>query len=272
MGAEKKRTFSSPLGLLKPAITPRHVRVFIALWVVALSGCVRLEKTVRTERGPTLRTFEREKQVPGGVRAELAIDGPVLTAQLTAYAACQKETVEEFIEYRTTEQYSPGTGATLSAGISTTLAGGILLGITPLLSPAPERFLQGGVEQTGPSTRQLATAWSIGTLVVGVPALIVGLIQYARSGESKETGKGEQVMNLKETPCAEHPATGIASLRFSDGTAWLVLLAASGQAQWRAEAPRRGALESLELDGKEIALDEDGLRALLAFERLLKAH
>ncbi len=240
--------------------------------MVVLSGCVRVERTVRIERGPTLRTFEREKQLPGGVRAALSLDGPVLTAQLTAYAACQKETVEEFIEYRTTEQYAPGTGATLSAGISTTLAGGILLGITPLLSPAPERFLQGGVEQTGPSTRQLATAWSIGTLVVGVPALIVGLIQYARSGESKETGKNEQVMNLKETPCAEHAASGTPSLRFSDGALWPAPLDASGQAQWRAQAPRRGALESLELDGQEITLDEDGLRTLLAFERLLKAH
>lgn len=237
--------------------------------MVVLSGCVQVEKTLRTERGPTLRTFEREKQLPGGVRAELVVDGPVLTAQLTAYAACQKETVEEFIEYRTTEQYVPGAGPTLSAGISTTLAGGILLGITPLLSPVPERYLRGGVEQTGPSTRQLATAWSIGTLVVGVPALIVGLIQYARSGESQETGKNEQVLNLKETPCAEHPASGLASLRFSDGSAWPAPLDASGQAQWRAQPARRGALQSLEWDGKEIALDEDGLRALLAFERLL---
>ncbi|MBX7117176.1 MAG: hypothetical protein K1X64_22860 [Myxococcaceae bacterium] len=246
------------------------MRFFIVLWVAFFAGCVQVEKTVRTERGPTLRTFEREKQLPGGVRAEFTLDGSLLTARLTAYAACQKETVEEFIEYRTTEQYVPGAGATLSAGISTTLAGGVLLGITPLLSPAPERSLRGGLEQTGPSTRQLATAWSIGTLVVGVPALVVGLVQYARSGESKETGKGERVLNLKETPCAERPAAGISLLRFSDGTAWPAPLDGSGQAQWRAQ-PTAGALEALELDGKEMTLDEEGLRALLAFEKLLTA-
>jgi|CXWL01.1.fsa_nt_gi hypothetical protein len=234
------------------------------------SGCVRIDKQVRTERGPHLRTFEREKQLPGGLRAEITAQWPILTARVVAFDACQKETVDEFLEYQTTERSSLGAGPTMSAGISTTLAGGILLATTPLFSAEPEASLVNGVARTGPSPRQIATSWSIGALIVGVPALVVGLIQIARTGESTETVKAEQVMSLRESSCNERVVSGAFGLSASGERPWPGEVAAEGAVQWRADAWKGEGAEKIYSGEQTVELDEAGIRALHAFASCLR--
>lgn len=239
-------------------------------WLL-VSGCVRIDTQVRTERGPHLRTFEREKQLPGSLRAEVTAQWPVLTAKVVAVDICQKETVDEFLEYRVTERSSPGAGPTLSAGISATLVGGILLATTPLFSAEPERSLVNGVERTGASARQVAITWSIGALIVGVPALAVGLIQLARTGQSTQTVKAEQVMSLRESSCHQRPATGAIVLgEPAQGRVWAAQAAGDDAVTWRAETWQGGDLERIYLAEQAVELDEPGLRTLHAFASCLR--
>lgn len=252
-----------------------HLRSFVGWLFISLgllTGCVRIDKDVRVEKGPTLRTFERERKVPAGLRGNLTLEGTTLTAQVVRQYVCQRETVEEFLENHVTERSSPGAGPTLSAGITTTLAGAILLATTPLFSPEPDRFISGGMERTGASPRQVATAWSIGSLVVGIPALAVGLIQWARTGQSTETVKAQGVVSLNEKRCEEAPAEGALVLLGSEGARWVGEAGEPGQAKWRAESWKGEAVDNVAIGEEIVELDEDGLQTLHSFFRGLASN
>ena len=54
------------------------MRAALAILALGAAGCVHVETTTRTERGPLLRTFERQQVVEGAVRATVTAQWPRL--------------------------------------------------------------------------------------------------------------------------------------------------------------------------------------------------
>ena len=109
-------------------------RAFPLLLLSLASGCMHVETTTRVERGPMLRSFEREQVVEGGARATVTAKWPELTVGLRGHDTCRVQTVEEYAEEQTTERTSRSAGPALSAGIVNGLAGIILLSVSQFVS------------------------------------------------------------------------------------------------------------------------------------------
>lgn len=181
----------------------------IALVALAgLAGCAPLERNTRTERGPLLRTFDRDSATPGGVRGEVDATWPTLKLRLTAYDTCRVERVEEYAEETITERTATSAGPTLSMGISATIAGGGLLALSPVFSGEPNRSSLDASGRYGAPPRTYAYGISIGLFAVGVPALGVGLVQTLRTGIDTQVKKVEQVASQREVLCHERPVDG----------------------------------------------------------------
>jgi hypothetical protein len=224
---------------------------------------------VRTERGPLLKTYERPRIVEGGVRGEISVQWPRLSVKLSGFDTCRTEVVEEYAEDKIRERRGTGAGASLSAGIVFTAASGVLLGVGQLLSAEPNRQVIDGAGNYGPAPRTVARGWSIGLVAVGIPTLLVGIVQMLRVGEEVETVKVEELASQREEIC---------NVRAVDGPLYLL----AGGSQPVGPLPTQGATLTVEaasltrwVDGfafyeREVALDDPSKSVLEAFNGCLR--
>lgn len=245
-----------------------------ALLVLALAatGCANIEKTTRTERGPLLRTFERPQVLEGGVKGEVRATWPVLSVSLVGFDTCRSQQVEEYAEERITERRAPAVGPAISLGLIGTLGGGGLLAFTPVFDDHPNTRVIDEGGRYGPSTRSYTVGVGITMLAVGVPALVVGIIQALQSGEDTEVTKVEQVRTQRDVRCNDRPVEGPVELVSERGkTAQAVV--AKGEATFGPEALGGDAAESFRFFGREVELDHasrailDGFYACASLEK-----
>ncbi len=182
-----------------------------------LAACTAVDSTTRVERGPLLRTFERPVLLEGGVTSDVRVDWPMLKLTVVGYDVCRAEQVEEYAEEKITERSSSAAGPALSTGIANTLASGVLLAVSFLVASSANTNVIDAGGNYGPSTRQYLQGASLVTLGIGVPALIVGLIARARTGEEVQAQRAEQVVSQKDVRCNERPVTGPLTLVSAQG-------------------------------------------------------
>ncbi|MEW6432990.1 MAG: hypothetical protein AB1730_15915 [Myxococcota bacterium] len=227
------------------------------------SGCVPVETNTRTERGPLLRTYTREQVVEGGATVDVRADWPTLKLTVVGFDTCRAESVEEYAEERITERTARPAGPALATGIANVLAAGVLYGVSFAVSDAPNVTTIDEWGRYGASTRQYVQGVSLANLVIGVPALAVGLIGVLRSGTDVETLKAEQVVSQRDARCNDRPATGDVTLVGPKG-AVAAKPAVDGAVDFAA-AELAGAVESIQLSGRDLALDEEAQARLWGF-------
>jgi hypothetical protein len=236
----------------------------IAVAAVLLFGCASMDDTVRTERGPLLRTFDRPRIVEGGVRGQLQVKWPQLTLTLEGYDTCRTEHVEEYAEERIHEHHGAGAGAALSVGVAGTLAGGALLAGSTALSASPDMSVIDGAGNYGTPPRYVMRGWGIGLMCVGVPALVVGIIQLARTGEETETAKVEQIADQQDQVCHARKAEGPVVAVTEKGER-LPPMPLQGGVLVLDVAKLPGPLEGFSFYERDVPLDEGSTRLLGAF-------
>ena len=87
----------------------------------------------------------------------------------------------------------------------------VLFAVSFAVSRAPDTNVIDRGGNYGPSTQQYMQAATAITLGVGLPALGVGLLTKARTGDEVVTQRAEQVVSQKDVRCNERPATGAMS-------------------------------------------------------------
>ena len=214
------------------------------MFVLLISGCTALESTTRIERGPLLRSYERPVLLEGGVTSDVRVDWPLLKLTVVGYDVCRAQQVEEYAEEKITERTSGAVGPSLSTGISTTLASIILFAVSFAVASSADTNVIDAGGNYGPSTKQYLQGASLVTLGIGIPALAVGLIARARSGEEVETQRAEQVVSQKDVRCNERPVTGPMTMTSAQGVA-LPLQVVDG---------------ALDLDGTKVGLVPEAMR------------
>lgn len=237
-----------------------------------LSSCAAMDESVRVERGPKLREFERPRIVEGGVTGKISIDAATpskLTLALSGYDTCRTERVEEFAEERIRERRGAGAGASISAGVLFTAASVGALVASFVLSKEPDRSHIDGAGRYGPSQSVNARAWSIGFVCIGVPALAVGLVQWLRTGEQVETVKVEQLAGQRDEICNVRPIDGPLHLRLEDGSVLGPMPTASGVLSVEA-TPLKAPLDGFVFYEREVTLDEGSRALLIAFNGCAK--
>lgn len=192
-------------------------RALCVLMAFALAACARIETNTRVERGPLLRTFDRPVLLEGGITSDVRVEWPLLKLTVIGYDVCRAQTVEEYAEDHITERTSGAVGPSISTGTAMTLASAVLFGISFAVSRAPDTNVIDRAGNYGPSTQQYFQAASIIALAVGIPALAVGLLTKARTGDDVVTERAEQVVSQKDARCNERPATGAMSLVSASG-------------------------------------------------------
>ncbi len=228
-----------------------------------LSGCARVDSTVRTERGPLLRSFTRSALLEGGLRGELQVSWPELAVRVTEHDVCRELAVDEYAEERITERSVPATGASLSTGIVTALGGAIALGASLLVSDAPDTSTIDVRGRYGVSPRAQVQGWSLVSIGVGVPALVVGLISWLRSGVDVEQRRVEQETGQRDTECHLRPVSGPVTFTGPRGTAGTITLTEGLGTLVATEA--KGSFDEVRFADRPVALDETGAATLEAF-------
>jgi hypothetical protein len=229
-----------------------------------LTGCATADESVRTERGPLLRTFERPSIVEGGVHGKLTADWPSMKLELQGYDTCRTEKIEEYAEDKIHERKGAGAGASISAGVVFTAASAIVFGVSYVLSNDPNMQRIDGAGNYGAPPRTTARAWSIGLLCVGVPALVVGLVQGLRTGEEIETVKVEEVSNQRDEQCHQRAVDGPVWLRASNGTPVGPLTSTHGAVTIDA-ASLKTDVDAFYFYEREVGLDDASESLLAAF-------
>jgi len=240
-----------------------------ALLLLLLAGCVPVESQTRTERGPLLRAYDRPQVVEGGVRADITAEWPKLSFVVDGYDTCRMLHLEEYAEEVTTEKSSPAAGPSLSVGVVGTVVGAVLLATLPVYSNDPNKSVIDGSGRYGASTRTQVTAWGIGTVVVGVPALIVGVVGLLHQGEETVTKKVEQVSGQEDRECNPRPMVGPLELRGERASAASVTIA-DGKGVIDAKDVKDPYFDHLRFYGRPVELEDSARRALDAFSACIQ--
>ncbi len=236
----------------------------LALMLVPLVACAGMEETVRTERGPKLREFDRPRIVEGGVSGKLFVEWPTMKLQLEGFDTCRTERVEEFTEDKIRETRGRGAGAAISAGVAFTVASAVLFGVSFALSREPNRNrIDGGGNYGAPPFLQ-ARGWSIGLVSIGVPALVVGLVQLLRTGEEVETTKVEQISSQRDETCNVRTVDGPVHLRTEDGRVFGPAPTSAGALTVEAKQLKSG-VDGFVFYEREVLLDDNSRSLLFAF-------
>lgn len=187
--------------------------VVVTVLSVLAAGCVQVQEEVRTERGPTLRTWEAEVRLGRPqLHAEVAARWPELELRFTRSDTCRAEKREQYAEERIVERSARGMGAAVALGSVGTLAGAGLLAGAQFASDTPNRELMDAEGRYGPSQRQLVQGWGWGALAAGIPALAVALVGARQSGTSSESTVQEALLSEREYPCHGAPVDGLMRL------------------------------------------------------------
>lgn len=236
-----------------------------AVLVLAV-GCAPLDVERRTERGRMLRSYTQEKVL--GERlpfAEVQAQWPQLTVSFTTADVCQTEHHEEYAEDVISTRSSQGAAAAVSTGgIFTAVGGGLLLGRTGF-SDAPDRDAIDREGRFGASSREVATRWGAGLLILGVPALVTGLVLLTRGGEDRETRKADELVALREVPCQPRPADGVVELAGGNGPPPQPRMTSNATLVLTADEVRELSFTGLLLDGAPVQLQADDADRLETF-------
>lgn len=233
------------------------MKAWVSLVFLGSAACVRLDTTVRTERGPVLQTLQREQAEPGGVTGELSVPvWPTLSVTLMAYDVCREQTVEVLTEETVTERTS-SSGPALSMGIANVLASGILFFSSLAVSNEPNRGSIDVGGRYGPSARQYVQGAGWVTLAIGVPALVVGVIGALRSGERSTSKQVEQLASQHERPCHSHPLVGPVVINNEPAPRSVV----DGSLELDVTA-MVAPIEDLRFFGRTVTLDDASMRVL----------
>jgi hypothetical protein len=243
------------------------MRRALASLLAVCTACAPIERTVRTERGPLLRSFSRQQVVEGGLRGQVQVAWPRLEVQVAEHDVCRELAIDEYAEERITERSAPAAGPAFSTGIATTLAAGLLLGISFLLSSAPDTTVIDTAGRFGPAPRTVMQGWSLVALGIGLPALAVGGIAMLRTGEDVEQRKVEQETGQKDVECNLRGVSGALRLVGARGDVGAVVLK-DGAGSVEAGA-LKGLVDELVLAERPVQLDERGLLTLAAFSACL---
>lgn len=243
------------------------MRRALASLLAVCTACAPIERTVRTERGPLLRSFSRQQVVEGGLRGQVQVAWPRLEVQVGEHDVCRELAIDEYAEERITERSAPAAGPAFSTGIATTLAAGLLLGISFLLSSAPDTTVIDTAGRFGPAPRTVMQGWSLVALGIGLPALAVGGIAMLRTGEDVEQRKVEQETGQKDVECNLRGVSGALRLVGARGDVGAVVLK-DGAGSVEAGA-LKGLVDELVLAERPVQLDERGLLTLAAFSACL---
>lgn len=238
---------------------------YIAAFTVFAVGCAPMQVERRTERGPLLRTYQQE--VPLGQRtvaATVTARWPRLDVRLVSSEACRTEVHEEYAEEVITERTDPAAAPALSGGIANVVVGGGLLLASSLLSNEPDRDAIDRQGRYGASSRQLATRWGVVLVAIGVPALVTGIVQMARSGEERETRKVDEVASLRDRPCDPRPAEGVVEF-VGQGPQAALRTVKDGAVSLGAEDLDGADVVGLLLEGTPVMLAEEDAMLLNAF-------
>ncbi|MFT3839888.1 MAG: hypothetical protein QM723_23075 [Myxococcaceae bacterium] len=235
----------------------------------ALSACVPVEQQTRTERGPLLKAFDRPQVVEGGVRGDISGDWPKLQLSVEGFHTCRTLHIEEYAEEVTTERSSSAAGPALSIGVVGTAVGAGLLIATPAVSNSPNTSVIDGGGHYGASSRQQVLGWGIASAVVGIPALIVGLVGYLHQGEETVTKKVEQVSGQEDHECNPRPMVGPVELMGESGAAAQVTLA-DGRGEIDASQVKSPYFDHLRFYGRPVELEDSSRRLLDAFSACIQ--
>ena len=240
-------------------------RAGAAVLVLAV-GCAPLDVERRTERGPVLRTYTQEKSL--GERqpfADIQAQWPELTVSFTTADICRTEHHEEYSEEIISTYYSRGAAPSVSTGGALTAVGGFLLVGRTLFSDKPRLMAIDRTGHYGASNRELATGWGTALLVLGVPALVTGLVELSRSGEKRETRKMDEMVALREVPCQAQPADGVVELAGGHGPPPPARMTSNAALRLSADEVRGLSFTGLLLDGTPVLLDEEDRDRLETF-------
>jgi hypothetical protein len=240
-------------------------RAGAAVLVLAV-GCAPLDVERRTERGPVLRTYTQEKRL--GERlpfADVQAQWPQLTVSFTTADICRTEQHAEYADEIISTHSSQGAAAAVSTGgVLTAVGGGLLLGRT-LFSDTPDRTVIDREGRYGASGREVATGWGAGLLLLGVPALVTGIVQLTRGGETRETRKADELLALREVPCQPQPADGVVELAGGNGPPPPPRMTSNGTLVLTADEMRGLSFTGLVLDGTPVLLQDDARDRLETF-------
>ena len=232
----------------------------------ALVGCVHIDVEERVERGPLLRSFDREVLAQRGVSGEVEVAWPNATVRVSQFEVCRTERVDEYAEDHISERTARSVGPAITLGITGTLVGTGLLAARGLFSADPDTRVIDGGGRYGISSRQRYTGIALGALALGLPALAVGLIGIAQSGQSVNTAKAEQVVDARDQRCHLQPAEGPLALGGEEGPLLPARPLQQGLATFSAEeAQATPGLDRALFDGRPIELLPDDAGKLSAF-------
>ncbi|ATB45587.1 hypothetical protein [Corallococcus macrosporus] len=235
----------------------------VLVWAV---GCTPLDVERRTERGPLLRTYAQEKALNERIPfATTQVQWPQLTLAFSSADICRTEQHGEYAEDVISTRYDTGAAAAVSTGgILAVLGGALLVGRT-LFSDAPNRSAIDEKGRYGASSREVATGWGLGLLIVGVPAVVAGIVQLNRGGESRETRKTDELLSLREVPCQPKPVDGVVELAGGPDPQPPPRLTLNGALVLTADEIRELSFSGLALDGTPVTLGEEDLDRLETF-------
>lgn len=240
-------------------------RLVAGVTLLAVAGCAPLQTETRTERGPLLRTYQKEvslgqRTVAGSVQAQW----PRVVVHLETADACRTELHEEYAEEVITEHHDPSAAPALSAGASAAAVGAGLLLARPLFSDAPDTDAIDRSGHYGASSRKRATVWGVVLLGIGVPSLVTGIVQVARSGEERQTRKVDTVASLHDSACNARPAHGVVEV-VGRGAQVPARSVTDGTLTLSAEELRGVSAAGLVLDDTPVALSDEDAALLNAF-------
>lgn len=238
-----------------------------ALVLMSLAACAPIEQSVRTERGPLLRSFTRPMVIEGGLRAQVQVTWPALDVQVTEHDVCREVAIDEYAEERITEKTAPAAGASFSTGVAATLGAAALFGISFLLSNSPDTTVIDTTGRFGPAPRTVMQGSSLIALGIGLPALAVGGIAFLRTGETIEQRRVEQETGQKDVECHARGVSGAIRLVGSRGDVGAVTVTDGlGHVDG---TTLKGGFTELALAERPIALDETGQQTIDAFSACL---
>jgi hypothetical protein len=238
-----------------------------ALVLMSLAACAPIEQSVRTERGPLLRSFTRPMVIEGGLRAQVQVTWPLLDVQVTEHDVCREVAVDEYAEERITEKTAPAAGASFSTGVAATLAAAAIFGISFLVSSSPDTTVIDTTGRFGPPPRTIMQGTSLIALGIGLPALAVGGIAFLRTGETIEQRRVEQETGQKDIECHARGVSG--SIRLVGARGEVGVVSVSDGLGHVDAATLKGGFTELTLGERPVSLDETGLLTIDAFSACL---
>jgi len=240
------------------------MRALAAAGVLLGSSCAQVVSETRMERGPLLRTYERQgSKEPAGLRGEVHALWPALEVRVLASSVCRSEVVREYAEEVVTERSAKAAGPALAMGVTTIAVGSALLLFRGSFSATPDFNTIDGSGHYGASQRQVATGWGIGLVLAGGPSVLVGALGLFQSGESVSKRLVDQVSDAKESRCDEYLVNGELAVVGPSGPQ-KGIATQQGKVSLPAEA-LRGTVVGLALDGQPVWLDSEEEGELEAF-------